>query len=134
MGQSILFACNMNSVRSPMAEALAKSILGPDWRVESCGVYQGILDPFVPRVLQEAGVQPLSHPPQTFAKVKAEEFDHVVALTAEAAAEARRVGARVTFWDTPNPTEVRGSDLDILAAYRSCRDNLKAKIEKAFGG
>ncbi|RFB04848.1 arsenate-mycothiol transferase ArsC [Parvularcula marina] len=130
---SILFACNMNSVRSPMAEALAKDILGPEVHIESCGVFAGILDPFVARVLEEEGIPIPSRDPQTFAKVEVDKFDHVIALTPEAAAEARRAGAKVTYWDTPNPTDVRGSDLDVLAAYRTCLHGLRAKIKEAFG-
>ena len=131
--RSILFACNMNSVRSPMAEALAQFILGPDVHVESCGVYEGIPDPFVVRVLAEEGVPPPPRRPQTFARVNLDRFTDIIALTPEAAAEARRAGAKVIFWETPNPTDVRGSDLDILAAYRTCRNGLKAKIRKEFG-
>ncbi|MEM9233671.1 MAG: low molecular weight phosphatase family protein [Pseudomonadota bacterium] len=131
--KAILFACNMNSVRSPMAEALAKTLLGPGAHVESCGVYEGILDPFVARVLEEEGI-PIPHrDPQTFAKVDVSQFDHVVALTPEAAAEARRAGAQVTFWETPNPTDIRGPEIEMLAAYRTCRNGLRAKIAEEFG-
>ena len=119
--------------RDHRVKALAKVILGPEVRVESCGVYEGILDPFVARVLEEAGIPVPSRNPQTFARVNVDEFDHVIALTPEAAAEARRAGGNVTFWDTPNPTEVRGSELDILAAYRTCRNGLQAKIKDSWG-
>lgn len=129
---SVLFACNMNSVRSPMAEAIAQHLLGPEAHVESCGVYEGILDPFVARVLEEAGIPVPSRHPQTFAKVRLEDFEYVVTLTPEAAAEARRAGAKVIYWDTPNPTETRGTELDILSAYRTCRNGLQAKIEEEF--
>ena len=58
----------------------------------------------------------------------------MVALTPEAAAEARRAGAKVTFWEVPNPTDVRGGDNEMLLAYRGCRDDLKKRIEEAFAG
>ena len=132
--RSILFACNMNSVRSPMAEALAASALGPRVRVESCGVYAGLLDPFAAQVLTEAGLAAPEREPREFAGVRPEAFDLVVALTPEAAAEARRLGARVEFWDTENPTETRGSREDLLAAYRAVRDQLAARIRARFGG
>lgn len=115
-----------------MAEALAIALLGPDVRVESCGVYEGIVDPFVPIVLQEIGLPMPARSPRTFASVPLERFDRVVALTAEAASEARLLGAHPAFWDTPNPTEARGSDEEILAAYRVCRDALREKIVTAF--
>ena len=132
--RSILFACNMNSVRSPMAEALGRAALGPRVRVESCGVYAGILDPFAAQALTEAGLAAPSREPREFAEVRPEAFDLVIALTPEAAAEARRLGARVEFWDTENPTETRGTRDDLLEAYRGVRDQLAARIRARFGG
>ena len=131
--RSILFVCNMNSVRSPMAEALARDVLGDGVRVESCGVHAGILDPFAAEVLEEAGLPKPERAPQDFAHVNADDFDVVVALTGEAAGEARRAGAAPEFWDTENPTETRGDRETMLAAYREVRNGLRAKIEERFG-
>lgn len=130
--KAILFACNMNSVRSPMAEALAR-VMFPDARIESCGVYEGIIDPFVTRVLREDGITPPARGPQTFGQIRVEDFDRVVALTPEAAAEARRLGAQVDFWEIENPTDTRGSDEAVLDAYRRVRDGLRKRITTAFG-
>ena len=131
--RSILFACTMNSVRSPMAEALARRALGEGVEVVSCGVYEGILDPFVAEVLAEDGLPVPTRAPQDFGHVKPERFDLVVALTPEAAAEARSLGARTEFWDTANPTDTRGDREAMLAAYRAVRDQLGARIEDRFG-
>lgn len=128
----LLFACSMNSVRSPMAEALAKSLLGDTVRVESCGVYEGILDPYVARVLEEIGIPIPTRDPQSFSAVDIEGFDVVVALTPEAAAEARRLGAPVEYWETDNPTDIRGDDAAVIAAYRTCRDGLRQQIVARF--
>ena len=131
--RAVLFACNMNSVRSPMAEALARDALSSRVRVESCGVHEGILDPFAAEVLTEAGLDAPDRPPRDFASVKPEAFDLVVALTPEAAAEARRLGAKVEFWDTENPSETRGDREALLEAYRRVRDELAARIAARFG-
>ena len=130
--RAILFACNMNSVRSPMAEALARRALGSRVRVESCGVFAGVHDPFAAEVLTEEGLPAPKRPPQDFAEVAARDFDLVVALTGEAAAEARRTGVPVEFWDTENPTETRGARDDLLKAYRDVRDELDRKIRARF--
>ncbi len=130
--RAILFACNMNSVRSPMAEALARKLLRDRVRVDSCGVYEGILDPFAAEVLREADIPVPSRDPQDFSKVKTESYDLVIALTPEAAAEARRHDVRVEFWDTENPTNVRGSREAVLEAYRAVRDELDARIRARF--
>ena len=122
----------MNSVRSPMAEALAREALGGDVRVESCGVHEGVLDPFAAEVLEEAGVPRPSRAPQDFGRVAATDFDVVIALTGEAAGEARRAGADPEFWDTENPTEARGDREHVLTAYRRVRDALRRQIEERF--
>ena len=44
--QAVLFACGLNSVRSPMAAALLRQMLGTKLYVGSAGVRKGELDPF----------------------------------------------------------------------------------------
>ena len=121
---SVLFACNMNSVRSPMAEALAHHLLSDDVQVDSCGVYRGIQDPFVLASLEEAGIAPPPHKPREFNEVDVESYDVIVALTPEAAAEARKLSAKVEFWEVDNPTDTRGSEAEIQAAYAQLRHQL----------
>ncbi|NRA30469.1 MAG: low molecular weight phosphatase family protein [Parvularculaceae bacterium] len=130
MVSSVLFVCNMNSVRSPMAEAVARHVLGDSVTVSSCGVYKGITDPFVQDALKEAGMAPVDHPPQEFAECNTDDFDVVIALTSEAAAEARKLGAKVEFWEVENPTDTRGSELDLRMAYGRLRDDLVSKVKQ----
>ena len=53
---SVLFACTLNAVRSPMAEALAKRLYGTRAYFDSAGVRAGNLDSFAVSVLDEVGV------------------------------------------------------------------------------
>lgn len=130
--KAILFVCNMNSVRSPMAEAVAKHILGPAFTVSSCGVYRGAMDPFVHAALKEADIPPPSREPREFSDCDLDKFDVVIALTPEAAAEARKLHEKVEYWDVENPTDTRGSELDIANAYARLRDDLIEKIKRRF--
>lgn len=132
MASSLLFVCNMNSVRSPMAEAVARHVLPDSFTVSSCGVYRGITDPFVSGALEEAGMTPPDRPPQEFSDCDPSSFDVVVALTPEAAAEARKLGANVEFWEVENPTDTRGSELDLKMAYARLRDDLVDKVKERF--
>jgi len=132
MVKSVLFACNMNSVRSPMAEAIAKHLHG-DWlKVSSCGVYKGAADPFVVMALKEKDIAPPSHEPQEFGDADIDNFELVVALTPEAAAEARKLHSNVDYWDVDNPTDVRGGDAEVMAAYGKLRDDLLDRLQSAF--
>ncbi|MHA7871632.1 MAG: arsenate-mycothiol transferase ArsC [Hyphococcus sp.] len=134
MSQSVLFACNMNSVRSPMAAALLRLQQDQDIAVDSAGVHEGALDPFVEMVMDELGVSMASHEPKALSDVRLESFDLVVALTPEAAAEARRFlpRERIEYWDIENPSEERGGRDAVLEAYRRVRDELAARLRERF--
>ena len=53
----MLFACQLNSVRSPIAAALLGQMFGKSIRTGSAGVQQGELDPFAVAVMDEAGFE-----------------------------------------------------------------------------
>lgn len=134
MPRSILFACNMNSVRSPMAAALLRDMAGSRASIDSAGVYEGGIDPFIERVLDEIGVSLLGHEPKTMRGLDLGGFDLVIALTPEAAAEARRYlpRERIEFWDVENPSDAPGGREEIVEAYRRVRDKLKARLVQRF--
>lgn len=134
MTLSILFACNMNSVRSPMAAALLRLLGKGDFTVDSAGVYEGGLDPFVEIVMEELGVSMDAHEPKALSGVDLSKVDLLIALTPEAAFEARRHMPRekVEFWDVENPSEERGSREEVAAAYRRVRDDLAARLRARF--
>lgn len=130
--KKILFVCNMNSVRSPMAEAVARHVLPQDFFISSCGVYRGVLDPFIGGALEEADIPRKIHEPREFGELDVDSFDIVVALTPEAAAEARKLHRHVEFWEVENPTDTRGSEVDIRQAYARLRDQLAGMIRERF--
>jgi protein-tyrosine-phosphatase len=139
--RAILFACNMNKVRSPMAAALARAKLGSSVRVESCGLQAAdAVDPFAVAVMAEAGFDLESHEPQAFGDLAHAEieggFDLLVILTPEAKAKAgalaARLGARVLYWNVPDPTLVTGAREQRLDAYRETRDRLRRELEALF--
>jgi protein-tyrosine-phosphatase len=132
MVKSVLFVCNMNSVRSPMAAAILQSMGAV--RVDSAGVYEGGLDPFVEGVLGEIGMSLGDYEPKSVSDVRPETFDLIVALTPEAAEEARRFAPRerIEYWPIDNPSDVRGGREALLDAYRAVRDELRGRIRARF--
>lgn len=133
--QSVLFACAWNSVRSPMAEALARHYFGKSVYVQSAGVRKGERDPFAVAVLDEIGVDGSKHKPRTIAELEEWEglnFDLIVSLSPEAHHAAlevtRTVAAAVEYWPTADPTIVQGSREQVLDAYRDVRDGLTYRI------
>lgn len=138
--QAVLFACGMNAVRSPMAEAIAQHYFGHSTYVRSAGVRKGEPDPFAAAVLEEIGISAPPHKPQTLEELDDLEglnFDLIVTLAPEAhhaALELTRTSAvDVEYWPTSDPTVVQGSREQVLEAYRGVRDALTANILKRLG-
>ena len=141
MPQSVLFACGMNSVRSPMAAQLLKDMLPNRFYVGSAGVRKGVLDPFAIIVMEEIGRDIAAHHPMTFEELEDWEglnFDLIVTLAPEAHHKAleltRTLAADVEYWPTPDPVGVEGSREQQLDAYRAVRDGLMTRIRNRFGG
>jgi protein-tyrosine-phosphatase len=133
---AVLFACTMNSVRSPMAEGILKHLLGRHIYVDSVGVREGNLDGFAIAVMNEIGVDISKHKPKTFAAMEDGYFDVVISLSPQAqhtAVEMTRVMAcDVEFWNTFDPTVIEGSRESRLEAYRQVRDELLRRIKERF--
>jgi len=139
--QSVLFACGLNSIRSPMAMALAQWLYGKDIYIASAGVNKGESDPFVVAVLDEIGLDIAKHKPHTFEELEDWEglnFDLIVTLSPEAHHKAldltRTAASDVEYWPTPDPSSTDGNREQMLDAYRGVRDQLMAKIKQRFGG
>lgn len=82
---AVLFACNFNRVRSPMAEALTKLIYGDRFYVDSCGLRpEEAVDPFVLEVIDEVGGDLSRHRSKSFDDLQDGSFDLVISLTPHA--------------------------------------------------
>ena len=133
---AILFACTMNAVRSPMAAAMMRHLLGRFVYVESAGARAGILDPLATEVMEEIGIEIGRHKPRRFEDLEDTSFDLVITLSPEAqhkAMELTRTSATVVeYWATMDPTVVEGSREQRLAAYRAVRDGLMRRLRARF--
>lgn len=139
---AVLFACNFNRVRSPMAEALLKRMLGDRLYVDSCGLKRqdgeagGAIDPFADAVMAELSCDLSGHRPKTFDELEDDSFDLIVSLTPEAQHRAveltRGRAAQIEYWPTHDPTLSEGSREARLSAYREVRDALARRIADRF--
>ena len=137
---AVLFACGLNSVRSPMAAGLYKQIIGRASYVASAGVRKDDLDPFAVAALEEVGIDISRHRPMTFEELEDWEglnFDLIVTLSPEAHHKAleltRTLAVEVEYWPTSDPTPTEGTREQRLDAYRQVRDQLTARIRQRFG-
>lgn len=130
---AVLFLCNHNAVRSPMAAALLEQTRGGRVRTASCGVLAAeALDPFAQAVLAEAGLDVADHAPTSF-EAAAGPWDLVVALTPEADQRAAQMQVDHEFWPVDDPTPTEGTREQRLDAYRAVRDDLRRRINARFG-
>jgi protein-tyrosine-phosphatase len=148
---AVLFACNFNQVRSPMAEALLKRLVGVSIFVDSCGLKRARgqeagddndeaparADPFVQAVMAELDCDLSLHRPKTFDELEDDSFDLVISLTPEAQHRSveltRGRAAEIEYWPTQDPTLTEGSREARLTAYREVRDALARRIVERFG-
>src|SRR6202521_811200 len=114
--QAVLFACGLNSVRSPMAAALFRHLFGRTAYVGSAGVRKGELDPFAVACMDEIGIDIAKHRPMTFEELEDWEglnFDLIVTLSPEAHHKAleltRALASDVEYWPTVDPTDTEGN-------------------------
>lgn len=133
---AVLFACTMNSVRSPMAEALLKYLHGNRIYVDSAGVRKGEIDPFAVAVMEEMGIDLGRHRAKSFAQLEDSSFDLIVSLSPEAQHKAmemtRTMACEVEYWKIFDATVVEGSRDARLDAYRQVRDDLFRRIKDRF--
>ena len=135
---AVLFACNLNQVRSPMAAALLQRRFGDRVYVDSCGLRDGEgIDPFVVAVMAEIGVDLSEQTSKTFSDLAPDAFDLIVSLTPEAHQRALAVSkgraVEVELWPTSDPTGEGGSREQRLGAYRQVRDEIGRRIGERFG-
>ena len=136
---AVLFACTMNTVRSVMAAAILRHLAGNRCYVSSAGVKAGLPDAFLATVMDEIGIDVSRHSPQTLRDLHDTSFDLIVTLSPEAHHQAleftRTMAVDVEYWPTLDATMMIGhaSRDQVLAYYRSVRDQLFARIMTRFG-
>jgi uncharacterized protein (UPF0262 family)/protein-tyrosine-phosphatase len=130
---TVLFVCSMNSVRSPIAAALARRMFPGRIIARSAGVQSGKADAFVYEVMEEIGVDMSIHTPHTMDELVANHFDLVVTLSADAPEAVSRRGLEMgamEHWPMSDPAAVEGNREVVLSAYRTLRDTLQKRIRE----
>ncbi|NQV58560.1 MAG: arsenate reductase ArsC [Alphaproteobacteria bacterium] len=134
---SVLFACNFNSVRSPMAAGLGRHLFGDGIFFDSAGVRQGSVDGFAIAAMAEIDIDISQHDAKTFDDLQGTSFDLVISLTPEAQHKAveltRTMAVDLEYWPSLDPTGIDGSREVMLDAYRQVRDDLRRRIMERFG-
>jgi protein-tyrosine-phosphatase len=133
---AVLFACTLNSVRSPMAESILKHFHGQRIYVDSVGVRPEEVDPFAIAVMDEIGIDISRHRSKSFEDLEDTSYDLVVSLSPEAQHKAveltRTMACEVEYWPTYDATAVEGARAARMEAYREVRDQIMSRILQRF--
>tara|TARA_B100000925_G_scaffold123702_1_gene91934 strand:+ start:381 stop:863 length:483 start_codon:yes stop_codon:yes gene_type:complete len=134
---AILFACNINAVRSAMAEAMVKHAFPGKVFVDSCGVTPGIQDGFAMAVMHEIGLDMSAHEPKSFDDLDSGFYDVIISFSSEAHDAARALTQNMDcdtlYWPVDNLANLTGSREEMLRAYRHVRDDIRRKLSLYFG-
>ena len=134
---AILFACNINAVRSAMAEAMVKHAFPGKVFVDSCGVTPGVQDGFATSVMQEIGIDLSAHEPKSFGDLDSGFYDVIISFSPEAHDAARKLtqnmDCETLYWPVDNLANLTGSREEMLRAYRHVRNDISCKLSLYFG-
>lgn len=141
--QSVLFCCDHNAVRSPMAEGMMKKFYGHETYVQSAGVHNDMeIDGFSVSVCAELGIELARHRSRSFDDMQEwgddlGAFDLVVALSPASQRRAldltRYAHLDVVYWPILDPTGLDEGREDKLRSYRQARDQIKDQMIDRFG-
>ena len=141
--QSILFCCDHNSVRSPMAEGIMKKLYGTGTYVQSVGVINDLeIDGFSIAVCDEIGVELSRHRSRSFDEMERwgddlSSFDLIVALSPASQRRAleltRLFHLTVEYWPILDPTGIGETREMKLVSYRQTRDQILNKLREKWG-
>jgi arsenate reductase len=132
--KKVLFLCTENSCRSQMAEGILQHLRGDMFEVESAGTRPSVVNPVAIKVMAEIGIDISGHRSKSVDEFQGMNFDFVI-TTCDAARETCPVFpgiARRLHWSFNDPAAVRGSENEILSAFRKVRDEIKSRIEEEF--
>lgn len=141
--QSVLFCCDHNAVRSPMAEGIMKKLYGTECYIQSVGVKNDLeIDGFSVAVCAELGVELSRHRSRSFDEMEQwgddlTSFDLVLALSPASqrrALELTRVHhLDVEYWPILDPTGIGDTREAHLEKYREARDQIIARLIGRWG-
>ena len=140
---SVLFCCDHNAVRSPMAEGMMKKLYGRRVYVQSAGVKNDLeVDGFAIAVCREIDVELSRHRARNFDEMQQwgddlSGFDLVVALSPASQRRAleltRFFHLDVEYWPVLDPTGIGEGREAKLSAYRNTRNQIRDRMIARFG-
>ena len=140
--QSVLFCCDYNSIRSPMAEGIFKKLIGRNIFVQSAGIFSSLeIDGFTVRVCEEIDVKLNQHRVRSLREMEKNggfvgSFDLIIPLTQKSLREvelfSKYCSIEIESWTIEEPEKNEGNLSFTLSSYRKVRNTICEKITTRF--
>jgi len=132
---NVLVLCTHNSARSQMAEGLMNHLHGDRYQAYSAGTEPRSVHPLAVKVLAEIGIDISSHRSKHLREFAGREMDLVVTVCdhARAACPFFPWAKEILHKEFPDPSEMKGAEEQVYAAFRAVRDQITAWIDEYFG-
>jgi arsenate reductase len=129
MPTRVLFVCAANAARSPMAEALLRSLGGRDFDVHSAGIRpRDKIHPLTTRVLAAIQIDVSTHLTKSLDRFNGQGFDYVITLCDEAREACAAMAANVEsiHWHITDPLRSGDSNEHV---FRETLWELRRRVE-----
>ncbi|MEK7774792.1 MAG: arsenate reductase ArsC [Candidatus Zixiibacteriota bacterium] len=127
----ILILCTGNSCRSQMAEGFVRHFLKGNGEVASAGLEPKGVHPLAIRVMGEIGIDISHHNSRHLSEYTGRQFDYVITVCDNAAERCPVFSgnAQRLHWPFEDPAAIKGSEWEILEAFRRIRDQIGEKVK-----
>ena len=128
----ILFVCTGNSCRSQMAEGFARHFGAGTVEVRSAGIEAHGKNPRAIEVMADAGFDISGQESTVLTDEMLEWADLVVTVCGHADEHCPVLPADTAkiHWPLDDPARAAGSDEEIVAVFRACRDDIRDRVER----
>ena len=127
--KNILFLCVYNSVRSQMAEGLARKILGPNYIIQSAGSQPAFVHPMALKALAEIDIDGQSQFSKSVQEIDLEKIDLIITLCTDEVCPVVPGQVQRLHWPLSDPTAPQADELDQLEQFRQVREQIKGRLE-----
>jgi arsenate reductase len=127
----LLFLCTGNSCRSQMAEGWARHLGADQIEALSAGIEAHGKNPLAIRVMHEAGIDISGQESTRLTDEMLASTDYLVTVCghADENCPVLPAGIRKEHWPLDDPAKATGSDEEVIAVFRECRDDIGYRVE-----
>ena len=133
--KAVLFVCSFNSVRSQIAEGLLNARCKDRYHAYSAGIAPAGLNPYAVAVMKEVGIDISSQKSKKLSTFTGTRFDYVITMcdhVKPAVVGSIPEGVTMIHRDFVSPSEIQKNKEEILADFRTLRDDIDSWLTGIF--